>query len=373
MAGCLAFADDINIAPTVALEPPSAPLVLGKSAEFAAIAADANQTVDTLRFDWYQGRTCEEALANPPVRSGAGRTTLSFVVTELGKGCVCVVVTDARDATATARQAYQVDNQPPVARIKVLETKGQAPVPEGQHVDLPLFGTVVLSGDGSSDAEDAPQQLTPKWTVFKDDKPVATIASCPDKTKGDFVCTFTTQDPGSYRVELIVVDSNEAPSEPAAQSIDVGTDQLPNIEIDSAVPLVPTSPDDPPLLALANLDITFTIYRVDDDGDPYPSSDPQNPYPASPAGFVWYLRHYQPTSDPFRRWIGNSPSLIIPGGTFLPGDTIQVRAEYHDRVTACQPRTPGCNAAFAACDVAATICYTSGFRAQWVTWTVAFQ
>lgn len=371
MAGCLAFADAINVAPTVTLDPPGAPFVLRKSARFTATAADANQSVDTLRFDWYQGRTCDDALSSPPVSSGAGRTEFSFVVTELGAGCVCVVVVDQHEATATDRQAYRVDNQAPVASIKVIP--GQAPPLNGQTIKLPLFATVVLSGAESSDAEDDPQRLTPKWTVKKDDKPVATIASCPDKTKGDFVCTFTTQDPGNYTVELIVVDSDEAASAAATQAIEVGNDQLPNIEIDSAVPLAPTSPDDPPLLALYNLDTTFAIYRVDDDGDPYPSSNPQTPYPVPPAGFVWYLRHYQPESDPFRRWIGNSPSLTIPGGMFHPGDTIQVRAEYHDRVSACQPRTPGCNAAFAACDVAATICYTSDFRAQWLTWTVAFQ
>jgi hypothetical protein len=373
MAGCLAFADSINTPPMVTLESPSEPLVLKKSALFIAHASDPNQSEDTLQFDWYQGRTCEEAAALPPAASLVGRNTFSPVLTELGPGCVGVIVTDDRGATASAYHPYKVDNQAPTAHIDVVSTAGQPASTPGQSLSLPLFATVVLSGAASNDAEDDAQHLTPKWTVYKDEKPVATIATCPDKTKGEFVCTFTTQDPGSYRVELVVVDSGELSSEPAEQAIDVGADQLPSIELDSAAPLAPTAPDDPPLLALASLDLTFAINRVDDDGDPYPSSDRQNPYPAPPAGFVWYLRHFQPVSDPFRRWIGNSPTLTIPAGTFLPGDTIQVRAEYHDRVTACQPRTPGCNAAFSACDVAATICYASDFRAQWVTWTVAFQ
>ena len=124
---------------------------------------------------------------------------------------------------------------------------------------------------------------------------------------------------------------------------------------------------DLPLLLFANLDNAFTINRVEDDGDPYPSSDPLNPEPASPAGFVWFFRSV--TEDElFQRWIGSGPKFTIPAKTYLPQVTVQVRAEYHDRVTASQPKTP-----ISACDPNATICYSSDFRAQWVTWTVTFR
>ena len=115
----------------------------------------------------------------------------------------------------------------------------------------------------------------------------------------------------------------------------------------------------------------FTINRVEDDGDPYPSSVPFGST-ASPAGFVWFIRDYPP-SDPFQRWTGSGPTLTIPEKTYSPQQMIQVRVEYHDRVTACQPRTPGCDAVFAACDPNATICYSSDFRVEWVTWTVEFR
>ena len=157
----------------------------------------------------------------------------------------------------------------------------------------------------------------------------------------------------------------------AEQLIQVAGDQLPNIDINSAQPLPPTSSSESPLLLFANLANTFAINRVEDDGDPYPSADPSSPNPASPAGFVWYIR--PPGSALFQRVIGSGPTFTIPQGTYNSQAIVQVRVEYHDRVTACQPRTPGCDAVFAACDPNATICYSADFRIEWVTWTVEFR
>jgi hypothetical protein len=184
------------------------------------------------------------------------------------------------------------------------------------------------------------------------------------------VCTFATTTPGSYSVKLFV-NSNNVKSDPAEQLIQVADDQLPNIVLDNAQPLPPRSPNESPLLLFANLDNTFTINRVEDDGDPYPPSTPLSPPLNSPAGFVWYYR--TPTTVLFQRLIGGGPTFTIGKDTFNPQQVVQVRVEYHDRVTACQPRTPGCDAVFAACDPNATICYSSDFRVQWVTWTVEFR
>ena len=274
-------------------------------------------------------------------------------------------------ATATATLSYEVVDQAPIAVIEIQQTVGQPAPVAGQPYPLALYSTITLSGTGSDpDSEDI-ALLTPIWSVYAADDTQIVLPGCPDNSKGPYVCTFSTATPGTYRVELVVND-NTMKSDPAVQFIQVAEDQLPNIVIDSAEPLPQTSPNESPLLLAANQVNTFTINRVDDDGDPYPTADPLNPYPAPPAGFVWFFRLDQ-TGDLFKRWIGGGPTFTIPANTYLPQQTIQVRAEYHDRVTACQPKTPGCSAVFAACDPNATICYSFDLRVQWVTWTVTFR
>ena len=371
-SGCLLFTDPINTAPSVSITAQQDPLQLVRSqtAYFTADASDPDQSTDSLRFDWYQGKTCNNALG-PPASPPLGHVPFPFQPTELGTGCVAVVVTDNRGATATATLTYEVVDQAPVAVIEIQQTVGQPAPVDGQPYPLALYSEITLSGKNSTDSDDDFKLLTFIWNVYAADGTQIVLLGCPDNSKGAYVCTFSTTTPGSYRVELVVSDSSNS-QDTAEQFIQVAEDQLPNIVIDSAEPLPQTSPNESPLLLAANLDNTFTINRVEDDGDPYPTADPLNPYPAPPAGFVWFFRLDQ-TGDLFKRWIGDGPTFTIPANTYSPQQTIQVRAEYHDRVTACQPKTPGCSAVFAACDPNATICYSSDFRAQWVTWTVTFR
>jgi hypothetical protein len=256
-------------------------------------------------------------------------------------------------------------DQAPVAFIEIQQTVGQPAPVDGQPYPLALYSEITLSGKNSTDSDDDFKLLTFIWNVYAADGTQIVLLGCPDNSKGAYVCTFSTTTPGSYRVELVVSDSSNS-QDTAEQFIQVAEDQLPNIVIDSAEPLPQTSPNESPLLLAANLDNTFTINRVEDDGDPYPTADPLNPYPAPPAGFVWFFRLDQ-TGKLFKRWIGGGPTFTIPANTYSPQQTIQVRAEYHDRVTAPQPKV------FATCDPNATICYSSDFRAQWVTWTVTFR
>ncbi len=370
-SGCLLFTDPINTAPTVSFPPQTEPLELVRSkTAFTVNAFDPDQSTDSLRFDWYQGKTCDEALAGPPAAPNVvGNVPFPFQPTKLGSGCVVVVVTDNRGATASAAQSYDVVDQAPTASITIPTTAGQpAPVP-GQPYPLALYSTMTLLGTAKDpDSEDI-NLLTPIWHVLTEDDTEISMPGCPDNSKGPLACTFTTTTPGSYRVQLFVND-NILKSDPAEQLIQVAGDQLPNIDINSAQPLPPTSSNDSPLLLLAAQVNAFTINRVEDDGDPYPPSAPLDPNSPSPAGFVWYVR--LPNSTLFERCIGGGPAFTL-GKTFNPQDIVQVRVEYHDRVTACQPRTPGCDAVFAACDPNATICYSPDYRVQWVTWTVEFR
>jgi hypothetical protein len=373
-AGCLLFTDPINTAPTVAISPGPEPLQLvrSKRAQFTAIATDPDQGVDSLGFGWYRDKTCEKAL-NGALLAQNSSPVMFFQPTDLASGCVAVVVTDNRGATASATLKYEVVNQAPTASITIPTSAGQpAPVP-GQPYPLALYSTITLLGTAKDpDSEDI-SLLTPIWHVYYPaDGPEISQPRCPDNSKGPLVCTFATATPGSYRIELFVNDADNAKSAPAEQFIQVAGDQLPNIVLGNAQPLPPRSPNEPPLLLFANLDNTFTINRVEDDGDPYPPSTPSSPTLNSQAGFVWYYR--TPTTVLFQRLIGGGPNFTIGKDTFNPQQVVQVRVEYHDRVTAaCQPSTPGCDAVFAACDRNATICYSSDLRVQWVTWTVEFR
>lgn len=373
-AGCLLFTDPINTAPTVTITPgpETSQLVRSEIAQFTAITTDPDQSTDSLRFDWYQGKTCDKALNAAPAPSSPNKVTFKFQPGDLGPGCVVIVVTDNRGATASAAQDYEVVDQAPTAVIKIQSAPGQSTPVDGQTYPLALYSKITLSGASSTDPdpEDPIQSLTPIWHVFAADNNETALPGCPDNSKGAFVCTFSATTPGSYRVQLVVNDSNNMQSF-AEQLIQVAGDQLPNIDINSAQPLPPTSSSESPLLLFANLANTFAINRVEDDGDPYPSADPSSPNPASPAGFVWYIR--PPGSALFQRVIGSGPTFTIPQGTYNSQAIVQVRVEYHDRVTACQPRTPGCDAVFAACDPNATICYSADFRIEWVTWTVEFR
>jgi hypothetical protein len=380
MAGCLVFSDPINSPPTVSLAAPSDPIVRGRSAVFVANAVDPDQGTDTLEFDWYRDRTCDRAKQNPAELSGPGRVTFSVYPTDMTPGCIVVVVTDKYGASASASQTYEVVDLPPTADIKILSPSSCQQSASDQPCEIPLFSAAALSGNDSSDPDDLKQSLTPIWTVYStSDNSQVTIPTCPDKDKGAFVCTFTTPTPGTYRVELVVNDPYEAQSQPPAeQFIKVDTDQPPNIDIDYAVPKPQTSPDDPPFVRLASQDNTFAINKVEDDGDPYPPTNPAGNSPAS--GFVWYVRQYLPKTLPFDRWVGQGASFTVPANKYQPGDTIQVRGQYRDRVTACQPtHTPGCDAAFQACgDFNGTLtCYAQAsdgtLHIQWVTWTVELQ
>jgi hypothetical protein len=373
-AGCLLFTDPINTAPTISITTQDDPnnLLRSKTASFTADAFDPDQSADSLKFDWYQGKTCDKALNTPPAPSSPGLVPFRFRPTELGTGCVAVVVTDNRGATAKATLIYEVVDQAPIAVLEIQPSAGQPAAINGQPYPLALYSQITLSGANSKDPDDPDIKLLSLiWHVYSSNSTEILMPGCPDNSKSPYVCTFATTNPGNYRVDLVVSDST-GKQDTAEQAIQVAQDELPNIVIDSAEPLPPTSPNESLLLA-ANRDNTFTITRVEDDGDPYPTTDPQNPYPAPPAGFVWSFRLYQ-TGELFKRWIGDGgPTFTIPANFYSPQETVQVRAEYDDRVTACQPMTSDCRAAITACDPNATICYSSDRRVQWVTWTVAFR
>jgi hypothetical protein len=372
--GCLLFSDPINTAPTVSITcsqagvsipctPDQKPsFVRNKIVLFQAVATDPDQRADTLRLDWYIDKSCNTALAGPSALSG------QYYPKDLGAGCVAVVVTDSQGASARAEQLFTVENQPPVAEIEIVTSPSLVAPEPGQPLMLPLYAKAPLTGAKSNDPDGAANLLNFAWRVYSGDTQI-TMSGCPDPSKEPYLCTFGTDKPGNYRVQLVVSDQLEAESAPVTQAIQVAGEQLPNIVLDFVQPAPPFPPDDSPLQLLADLPNTFTINRVDDDGDPYPSADPTTPYPIPPAGFVWFVK--TDSKPAFERLTGaNGASYTIPVGSFSAQQSVRLRVEYHDRVTACQPK---CGAVFAACDPLATICYSSDLRVQWVTWAVVFR
>lgn len=335
---------------------------------FQAVASDENQSADSLTFEWwYSDKSCNLIFVGPSLGK---RPTFNHVSTELGNGCVGVVVADTQGATAKATLLFSVVDQAPIAKLQVASPAGATP-PAGQPVSLPLFAKATLTGKGSEDPdEDDEKQLDFHWSVYQDDSLIS-MPGCPDPTKDPYLCAFSSAIPGTFRVQLVVAD-NWMPSEPVEQLVAVSADQLPRIVVETVSPAPPLPPDEAPLQLLGWVDNTFTVRQVEDDGDPYPSADPLSPYPTPPAGFVW---SYKLSTDAvFRRVIGETgPSFTIKANTFQPLQSIDVRVEYRDRITACQPNIPGCNAVFESCHRLANICYGPNLRAQWVTWTVDFR
>lgn len=387
-AGCLVFSDPINNAPTVAIKCPQAglaasdgvacpteptPQLFRGSNAFEAVALDENQPASTLMFEWWYAadKTCNSVFDGPSQQEPkTGKAIFTYQNTELGNGCVGVVVKDSQGARAQASQLFTVIDQAPTADIKITSASGAAlPLP-GQTLALPLFAKAVLTGKDSKDPDDS-NPLDFHWSVYDADNTQISMPGCPDPAKDSILCTFASPTPGTYQVKLVVSDDSLS-SDPVEQTIEVADDQLPKIVLETVQPAPPYPPDDAPLQLLASVNNTFTIARVEDDGDPYPSGDPMFPYPKPPAGFVWFYKASGDSS--FKRLIGETgPSFLIKAGTFLPQQSIQVRVEYRDRVTACQPNLPGCNAVFESCSRMGTICYAPGLRAQWVTWAVDFR
>lgn len=337
---------------------------------FQAVASDKNQSADSLTFEWwYADKSCNGIFDGPSLEKG---TVASFrhIASDLDNGCVGVMVTDSQGATASAQQLFSVVDQVPVADLRI-PSSAPSVASIGQPLNLPLFAKAVLSGRLSSDRdEDDQNQLDYLWSVYQGDT-VISMPGCPDPAKEPYLCTFASEVPGSFRVELVVAD-NWKKSDPVEQPIEVAADQLPRIVVETVQPPPPFPPDEAPLQLLASVSNTFTVNRVEDDGDPYPSANPLAPYPTPPAGFVWFYKDRSASS--FKRVIGETgPSFTIQAGTFDPQESIQVRVEYRDRVTACQPNTPGCNAVFESCPSLATVCYGANLRAQWVTWAVDFR
>jgi hypothetical protein len=188
--------------------------------------------------------------------------------------------------------------------------------------------------------------LTFVWKVTQPDGTDLSVTTCPSPQAPD-VCSFTATSPGTYHVQVIAKDSSHVASAPASLNVAIAEDQPPCI--------VDFSPTTLSTIGFADQSLTFQVSNVSDDGDPYTGSGPTT------GTFIWSYR--TSTNGAFLRMPrNNSNRMDFVPGSFVIGDVVQIRVEYHDRV----------NRNLTSCDPNADRCELVAGCAQWVTWTVYF-
>ena len=347
---------------------------------WTATASDPNESTNSLTYNWYQSSSCgPDAPRGNPVQTKLGKdqnaNTFFYFPEKLETGCITVVVVDSQGASASASAPYKVLNQTPQAAITILPTQAQDPAVPGQPYDLPLYETLSLSGENSTDPDQADKPaLQYNWTIQGPDGLQRTLPThlangstlnlpaCPEKNSPK-TCAFFMDIPGDYLVSLVVTDpqgGEDGKSKPAKQTISVDVDRPPSI--------VSVSPQTANLSLFANDPTVLSVVQVVDDADPFPPPGKVNP----PAGFIWKYREYTigGSSDWQRLPTQNGEQLQWP--LYAPGKIYQFRVEYHDRLTAdpavYQKLVGSCSMESPTCVV-----NIKGERTQWFTWTVSYR
>ena len=319
------------------------PLYRGQETTFKATVNDPDQGTDSLAVTWYVDSSCDTALARGQVRClNGGGSACSYKPETLGPLCVVAEVTDRHGGTSTASGTFTVENRAPTARI--VQT-----IPASTSTTFPLQTNLTFSATDSSDPDPGETaHLTYQWTVTQPDGKKLSVDTCPS-AQSPATCSFTSQDPGTYHVRLVVTDPNKADSPPAVLDMVIDQDRPPCIEGVSPTTQSRT-------IAFVDQTNSLIVTLVNDDVDSYPGSSQE-------GTFTWFLR--RGTSGEFARLneTSNSNRLDIGVGAFMVGDLVQFRVEYQDRI----------KRDFSACTKTnSTRCELVSGCAQWVTWEVLF-
>ncbi len=353
--GCL-LSEPINVEPTITITGPQA-LHRGETPTFVAVPTDSDSTVDSLRVDWGRGAICPTTIDLAKTAPVQGRG-LNFSLKDLTLGPVCVwaVVTDAHGASAFSTLNAKVENRVPVAQIALPATVGSAKNSLPTELMVSLYTMVRLSGAGSRDP-DPGDKLSFQWSVTDPLGQVARPLRCPEGSNPEVELCFSADSPGVYVVTLLVLDGNDAPSEPALFRVQVRKDGPPCIVPEQTRPRVTLDR----LIKRPGEIVKLEVGQVQDDGDPSPPAPGQ----ATRSSFVWSFRPGK--SGDFQRLGGVSLNFFQLSDDFRSGDIVQVRVEYEDRINREQE--------LAACrkrDV--LLCAVEPMSAcyQAVTWTVEY-
>jgi len=291
----------------------------GTTTTLTADAADPDG--DPVRFRWATMPGPCPADDNMPVLSsdyGPSYTLMpSPTAIDMGQICVGVAAIDRYGATSTRWFTLAIGNTIPRASITV---QGLIPNPDKTY---DLYSTFRLSGAGSFDPDGQP--LTYTWTLMPgpNDSNVALVDCDPTASIHKLVqCLGPITKPGLYDV-LLTVNDGIADSTPFDLPLHIADDRDPW--------LTQFSPADSTAHVIwdPTLDKTFEVDGVSDDGSPYPSANPPNGSPL----FSWSLRRVGDTVWETIAGYRLLPSVVIPGGRFTIGDSVQVRVEVRDHAT----------------------------------------
>lgn len=344
-AGCLLYTDPINAPPSVSISRAEGKIVLREAVDLVAMASDPDQPASTLAFAWRQAPTCPAPGGEQEGAPSGTEPRYPFVATTLEEVCVWVVVTDKHGATGADTVRITPTNQAPRAAMELVAVTrtARAATSAGDLFEL----NTAFRASARQSADPDGHALTYAWALT-DPAGAATVPR-PCAADPAEVC-FTLGTPGPHQLDLVVKDALGAEGSAEPRRLMVQEDRPPCIvDVRPAVPRV-VWVDEPD-------DSRFEVLSVDDDLDPFPLDGA----PAPQTGFRWKYRIG--TSGAFERPTYSLPVYAFPKGTFRPGTIVQVRVEYHDRVTRD----------LAGCDREAERCELAPRCAQWVTWTVEYR
>ncbi len=338
---------DVTDSPPVAVIERTSPtstdatLPLFSKLTFSAANSSDPDPNDALTYKWTVTQPDGSDLSATTCPSPQTPDVCSFTASMPGKYHVQVKATDPQGLDNSASLDVSIaQDRPPTAVIERTS-------PLSTTTPLPLFSTLTFSAANSTDPDVANgDTLTFTWTVTQPDGTSLSSTACPSVQKPD-VCSFTAANPGTYHVQVTATDSSKL-SSAASLDVAIATDQPPCI--------VGFSPTTLSTIGFADQSLTFQVSNVSDDGDPYTGSGPTT------GTFIWSYR--TSTSGAFMRMqnLYNSNRMDFGPGSFVIGDVVQIRVEYHDRV----------GRDLSSCDPNADRCELVPGCAQWVTWTVSF-
>ena len=347
-AGC--FTDPINRPPAVSLKGSTMPLRKQAGAYTAQVTdPDNDQRPEKTMWAEETGPCTEDTgpASWPP--SSDWFPSMPDPVTLMLDGskidapfCLWVFATDSHGAMKADHLLVVPQDRAPVPAISVV-----APNPAPNSTFYPLYSTIELSYDGSSDPDDDLQQLKWTWDIRDPNGTRVTPMDC-----GDHDACFPASVHGNYQVTLTATDPFGNTGTTGPYPITVNTDQPPCIQVEGVTPDFQSPMPVPP-----PSDDTLTIKSVVDDGNPTP------PGPMGWTHFRWFISS--------KSGVGLAPldndrnQLELTGYNF--GDLVKVRVEVTDKM----PATEG---ALTACGPDAAICtYPQGSSCFLrLTWSIQF-
>jgi hypothetical protein len=320
---------------------------------YTASYTDDTAAVVTSRFYWGSGPTCADARGSANEIRGSGQPMpLPGNATWKSPAsrnpfCVVVMAVDEFAFTLTAERAYPVANivgGGPPAAIRVVSPAGEMP--------FGIFSQVRLAAGAKGDITPT-DPLTFVWKLTAPGGTTSVPPPCPEaKPTGAEVC-FPVVATGAYQVELTVTEGTQTASAAPFR-----------LEVQDLPPCIrrtqPSFTDAARSFSLYDRELVFTVRDIEDDGDPVPPPDH-----ATEQVFRWSVR--KKGQDAFTRAVNATfRSYVIPARDYQPGDEVEVRFEYFDRLNLQTLRTE-CHDDDALCEAKPG----SGCT-QRVTWTVVY-